>query len=103
MGDTATGMEAAVAPRTAAEVPAERSGRPVGRPLVDPPEFGDRVRDTDRQPFWIPGAFPTIFQNETGDPYAAPKKEVDLVLWASLCFSRHQHKIGPKASALPSA
>ena len=79
-GNTATGMEAAVAPRTAVEVPAARAGRTVGNPLIDPPEFGDRVRDTDRDPFWIPGAFPTIFQNETGDPYEAPKKEVGLVL-----------------------
>ena len=37
-----------------------------GKPLVDAPEFGDRLRDTDKQPYWIPGAFPTIFQNETG-------------------------------------
>ena len=40
-----------------------------GKPLVDPPEFADRIRDTDKEPHWIPGAFPTIFQNETGDPF----------------------------------
>ena len=51
------------------------------KPLVDPPEFGDRVRDTDKEPYWIPGAFPTIFQNETGDPYNYVLKEVDLVTW----------------------
>ena len=44
-----------------------------GKPLLDPPEFGDRVCDTGREPFWIPGAFPTIFQNQTGDPYNAPE------------------------------
>ena len=74
-------MQPGVAPRTASQVPAECSGRSVGQPLVDPPEFGDRVRDLDRQPKWIPGAFPTIFQNETGDPYTAPLKDVDLVSW----------------------
>ena len=52
-----------------------------GKPLVDPPEFGDRVRDTDKVPYWIPGAFPTIFQNETGDPYNYEDTEVDLVTW----------------------
>ena len=52
-----------------------------GKPLVAPPEFGDRVRDTDKTPYWIPGAFPTIFQNETGDPYNYVHKEVDLEMW----------------------
>ena len=52
-----------------------------GKPLVEPPEFGERVRDTDKVPFWIPGAFPTIFQNETGDPYNYVNKEVDLNTW----------------------
>jgi hypothetical protein len=53
----------------------------MGKPVVDPPEFGDRIRDTDREPYWIPGAFPTIFQNETGDPNNAPLKQVDLITW----------------------
>ena len=79
--NTSVGMETVDAPRTAVEVPTKCPERTLGRPLVDPPEFGERVRDTDRNPFWIPGAFPTIFQNQTGDPYVAPEKEVDLVLW----------------------
>ena len=48
---------------------------------MDPPEFGERIRDTDKEKFWIPGAFPTIFQNETGDPYNYVDKEPDLVTW----------------------
>ncbi len=48
---------------------------------MNPPELGDLVRDTDKEPYWIPGAFPTIFQNETGDPHNAPLKEVDLEKW----------------------
>ena len=51
------------------------------RPLVDAPEFHEQVRDTDREAFWIPGAFPTIFQNETGDPYYYENREVDLASW----------------------
>ena len=77
-------MEAMVASGTAAEAAVEGAGQPPragpahpDRPVVDAPEFGGRVRDTDKQPYWIPGAFPTIFQNETGDPYNAPMKEVD--------------------------
>ena len=51
-------------------------------PLVDPPEFGERVQDIHNQdPYWIPGAFPTVFQNETGDPYNAPLRPVDLLTW----------------------
>ncbi len=52
-----------------------------GKPLVDPPDFGDRIKDTDREPYWIPGAFPTIFQNETGDPHNYVLKEPDLITW----------------------
>ena len=52
-----------------------------GKPLVEPPEFGDRVRDTDKEPFWIPGAFPTIFQNETGDLHTYVHKEPDMLTW----------------------
>ena len=53
------------------------------KPVMEPPQIdGDRrIKDTEREPYWIPGAFPTIFQNETGDPYNAPFKEVDLVQW----------------------
>lgn len=51
------------------------------KPLADPPEFGDRINDTAKEPYWIPGAFPTIFQNETGDPYNYRDKEVDLQSW----------------------
>ena len=51
------------------------------KPLVDPPEFGDSIRDTDKQAYWIPGAFPTIFQNETGDPHNYQLREPDLVTW----------------------
>ena len=51
-------------------------------PLVDPPEFGERVQDLyNKDPYWIPAAFPTIFQNETGDPYNAPLRPVDLTTW----------------------
>ena len=51
------------------------------KPLVEPPEFSDRVRDTDKEPYWIPATFPTIFQNETGDPYNYIVKEPDLATW----------------------
>jgi endonuclease/exonuclease/phosphatase family metal-dependent hydrolase len=57
----------------AGEVMADASGhtaadrKDASKPLVDPPEFGERIRDLDKKPRWIPGAFPTIFQNETGD------------------------------------
>ena len=52
-----------------------------GKPLVEAPEFADRVRDTDKEPYWIPGAFPTIFQNETGDLHNHPLKETDILTW----------------------
>ena len=51
------------------------------KPLVDPPEFDELIPDTDREPFWIPSAFPRIFQNETGDPYNCVDKEPDLMTW----------------------
>ena len=51
------------------------------KPMVNPPELSDIIRDTDKEPYWIPGAFPTIFQNETGDPYNYYYKEPDLQLW----------------------
>jgi len=52
-----------------------------GKPLVEAPEFADRVRDTDKEPYWIPGAFPTIFQNETGDLHNYVIKEPDMLTW----------------------
>ena len=51
----------------------------IDKPAVDPPDSAKIIRDTDKEAFWIPGAFPTIFQNETGDPYNYVLKEVDLV------------------------
>ena len=49
--------------------------------MVDPPVLGERVRDTEKLPHWIPGAFPTIFQNESGDPYNYAEYEIDLNHW----------------------
>ena len=60
---------------------ASKSSELQDKPLVDPPQVETRVKDTEKEPFWIPGAFPTIFQNETGDPYNYVLKEVDLHLW----------------------
>ena len=55
-------------------------------PLVEAPEFGDRVRDTDKERYWIPGAFPTIFQNEMGDLHNYVMKEPDMLTWVlTLC------------------
>ena len=54
---------------------------PTGKPLVEAPEFGDRVCDTDKDPYWIPGVFPTIFQNETGDLHNYYNKEPDMLTW----------------------
>ena len=54
---------------------------PIGKPLVDPPEYGERVTDTEKTAYWIPGAFPTIFQNETGDLHYCPLKETDIQSW----------------------
>ena len=52
-----------------------------GKPLVEAPEFGDRVRDTDKEPYWIPGAFPSVFQNQTGDLHNYVIKEPDMITW----------------------
>ena len=63
-----------------------------GKPLVEPPEFGERIKDTEREPYWVPGAFPTIFQNETGDPFNYVEKEVDFDQWGPhVCWSRGWH------------
>ena len=53
------------------------------KPLLDPPEIDEecRIRDTEETPHWIPGAFPSIFQNETGDPYNYLHKKPDLLVW----------------------
>ena len=52
-----------------------------GKPLVDAPEFGDRVRDTDQQAHWIPGTFPTIFQNQHGDLHNYVLKQPEMSSW----------------------
>ena len=26
------------------------------KPLVDPPQYSERIKDTDKKPYWIPGA-----------------------------------------------
>ena len=66
---------------TAAELPLASDNKP----MVDPPEYEDgpdaRVRDTDETPYWIPGAFPTIFQNETGDPYNYVWRKPEMKSW----------------------
>ena len=83
VGHRGEAVEAAVAQSTAAEAPkppAKGNALP-DKPLVDPPELSDRIRDTDKEPYWIPGAYPTIFQNETGDPHNYVLKEPDLVTW----------------------
>lgn len=70
--------QVAPAPATAARPSPSSVG---DKPLVDPPEFADRIRDTDREPFWIPGTFPTIFQNKTGAPHKYVHEEPDLTTW----------------------
>ena len=75
---TANNQDADVAMEDAPVAPLTGSG---GKPLVEAPEFGERVRDTDKEPFWIPGAFPTIFQNETGDLHNYTLKEPDMLTW----------------------
>ena len=62
---------------------------PVGKPLIEPPDFGDRVRDTDKEPYWIPGAFPTIFQNQTGDLHNYVHKEPDMQSWGPHVMRSH--------------
>ena len=52
-----------------------------GKPVVDAPEFGDRIHDMEERPYWIPGAFPTVFQNETGDPHNYIDKKPDFSTW----------------------
>ena len=54
------------------------------KPLLDPPQIDDEagpIRDTDEKPGWIPGAFPSIFQNEAGDAYNFKLAKPDLAMW----------------------
>ena len=54
------------------------------KPLLGPPEFDDEtgpIRGTDEVVGWIPGALPSIFQNEWGDPYNLKLDKPDLVTW----------------------
>ena len=54
------------------------------KPLLHPPEIDDEtgpIRDTDEVAGWITGASPSIFQNETGDPYNFKLAKTDLVTW----------------------
>ena len=69
-----------------AEAPSSATGqrRTDDKPLLDPPEIDDEtgpIRDTDEVAGWIPGAFPSIFQNEAGDPYHFKFAKPDLVTW----------------------
>ena len=53
-----------------------------GKPLVDPPELDpSAIRDTSKDPGWIPGASPTIFQNGTGGPHQWAHVKPDLESW----------------------
>ena len=86
--DVALGDDAETPPRTKeAGAPGVNEDTPAadavfpGKPLIEAPEFGDRLRDTDKEPYWIPGAFPTIFQNETGDLDNYYEKEPDMLTW----------------------
>ena len=54
------------------------------KPLLDPPEIDAQkgpIRDTDEVAGWIPAAFPSIFQNEKGDPYNFKLEKPDLCTW----------------------
>ena len=55
-------------------------------PLVDPPELGDRINDTAKEPYWIPGVFPTIVQKETGGPFNYGLKNLDLLTWGLMYY-----------------
>ena len=77
-----TGPEAASA-AAATDLDPAKASEIEGKPVVDPPELDAEglVRDTDETPGWIPGTFPTIFQNETGDPHNYLLKKPDLDSW----------------------
>ena len=78
IGAAATGQrQTAAATNAADQTPMEARPsatghtRTDGKPLLDPPELDDDAgptRDTDEIPGWTPGACPSSFQNETGDP-----------------------------------
>ena len=88
-GSTATANDAADS------TPKDESHKSDSKPLVDAPEFGDRVRDTDKEAHWIPGAFPNIFQNQTGDLHNYKLKEPDMLSWGPhIMRSRGWHAQG---------
>ena len=85
----ATGHEeksAATGHEALAEAQSSATGqrRKDDKPLLNPPEIDDEtglIRDTDEVVGWITGAFPSIFENETGDPYNFKLAKTDLVTW----------------------
>ena len=77
-------QEAVTAQDSTQVPPSTTAQRKVDKPLLDPPELDDEtgpIRDTDEVAGWIPGAFPSIFQNETGDPYNFILAKPDLATW----------------------
>ena len=58
---------------------AYRSGEPGEEAATDDEVY--RRWDTDEVAGWILGAFPSIFQNEAGDPYHFKLAKPDLVTW----------------------
>jgi hypothetical protein len=66
----------------AAQSSATGQRRKEDKHLLHPPEIDDEtgpIQDTDELAGWITGAFPSIFQNETGDPYNFKLAKADLV------------------------
>jgi len=75
-GTTATGHEKKSAAtgdneQALAEAQSAATGqrRKDDKPLLDPLEVDDESWGTDEVAGWFLGAFPSIFQNEAGDPY----------------------------------
>ena len=77
-------------PQAESNLRTEAKSDKVDKPIVDPPELADRVRDTDKEPYWIPGAFPSVFQNETGDPSNYVFKEPKLETWGPHILRGHR-------------
>ena len=77
----ATGHEEARASATGQEEAGQR--RKGDKPLLDPLEIDEEglIGDTDEVAGWIPGTFPSIFQNEKGDPYNFKLAKPDLLTW----------------------